>query len=299
MGERPDKAGRNAEGIRTMRASLTVEAAFCVPVVFLAIYLFLQMFLFLRVQADMQSAMTSVVREVAEYGTVYSKLSSMTAEESEDWLAKLGIDKAIGRVGSQAFLGYLLRGKIQNASWIDWIRGGASGVSTSGSALFDDDGRVSLLVSYRFSVIGNVFQIGSIPVVQRVEACSFHGRDREVSNPGEDEEEEDEEKVFVAANGTVYHRSANCTYLKLVIRQVAYGDIGKQRNKDGEKYRPCKYCDHLPVGETVFLTDYGNRYHTTISCGELRRSYRSMTLSEAQEQGLRPCSKCGRKEEDD
>ena len=62
MGERPDKAGRNAEGIRTMRASLTVEAAFCVPVVFLAIYLFLQMFLFLRVQADMQSAMTSVVR---------------------------------------------------------------------------------------------------------------------------------------------------------------------------------------------------------------------------------------------
>ena len=110
MGERPDKAGRNAEGIRTMRASLTVEAAFCVPVVFLAIYLFLQMFLFLRVQADMQSAMTSVVREVAEYGTVYSKLSSMTAEESEDWLAKLGIDKAIGRVGSQAFLGYLLRG---------------------------------------------------------------------------------------------------------------------------------------------------------------------------------------------
>ncbi len=103
----------------------------------------------------------------------------------------------------------------------------------------------------------------------------------------------------MAANGTVYHRSANCTYLKLVIRQVAYGDIGKQRNKDGEKYRPCKYCDHLPVGETVFLTDYGNRYHTTLSCGELRRSYQSMTLSEAQEQGLRPCSKCGRKEEDD
>ena len=89
MGERPDKAGRNAEGIRTMRASLTVEAAFCVPVVFLAIYLFLQMFLFLRVQADMQSAMTSVVREVAEYGTVklYSLLGTCVLMELIDILS--------------------------------------------------------------------------------------------------------------------------------------------------------------------------------------------------------------------
>ncbi|MBO4627985.1 MAG: hypothetical protein J5645_08415 [Lachnospiraceae bacterium] len=280
-------------------ASLTVEASFCVPVVFLAVYVFLQLFLFLRVQSEMQSAMSEVVREVSEYGTVYSKLSSLSEDDSDDLIAKLGIDKAIGRVASQAYMGYLLREKIRDASWIGWIRGGVSGVSTSGSSMFEEDGRVSLLVSYRFSAVGSMFSVGSIPVVQRIDAGSYHGRERAVEKPDdEDEEDEDEETVYVAANGTVYHRSATCTYLKLVIEQVAFSEVGARRNKDGEKYRPCTYCDNHPVGATVFLTGFGNRYHTIISCSELRRSYQSMTLSEAEEKGLRACSKCGAKDDE-
>ena len=97
-------------------ASLTVEASFCVPVVFLAVYVFLQLFLFLRVQSEMQSAMSEVVREVSEYGTVYSKLSSLSEDDSDDLIAKLGIDKAIGRVASQAYMGYLLREKIRDVA---------------------------------------------------------------------------------------------------------------------------------------------------------------------------------------
>lgn len=290
-------SANEARRTASVGASLTVEASFCVPVVFLAVYVFLQLFLFLRIQAEMQSAMSEVVREVSEYGTVYSKLSSLSEDDSDDLIAKLGIDKAVGRVASQAYMGYLLREKIRNASWIGWIRGGVSGVSTSGSSMFEEEGRVSLLVSYRFSAVGGMFSVGSVPVVQRIEAGSYHGRERAVEKSDDEDGEENEETVYVAANGAVYHRSATCTYLKLVIEQVAFSEVGARRNKDGEKYRSCTYCDHHPAGATVFLTDYGNRYHTTISCSELRRSYQSMTLAEAEEKGLRACSKCGAKDD--
>jgi len=283
-----------------MKGSLTVEAAFCVPVVLLALYLFLQMFVFLRIQTDMQAAMSRVARRLTEYGTVYSKLESLSAGEADDLLRKIGADVAIGRVASQTYLGYLLREEIRDADWIGWIRGGASGVSTSGSSMFEENGRLSLWVSYRFSAAGGLFSAGSIPVVQRLETGSFHGRDRVVETPeGEEGEEDEEEKVYVAANGAVYHRSATCTYLKPDIRQVAYAAIGAQRNADGEKYRQCRYCDHLETGETVFITSYGNRYHTVLSCSELRRTYRTMTVSEAEGRGLRPCSKCGKTKQDD
>ena len=52
-------SANEARRTASVGASLTVEASFCVPVVFLAVYVFLQ------------SAMSEVVREVSEYGTVF------------------------------------------------------------------------------------------------------------------------------------------------------------------------------------------------------------------------------------
>ncbi|MBR5712030.1 MAG: hypothetical protein IKX54_00365 [Lachnospiraceae bacterium] len=283
------------EKTRVCSASLTVEASFAVPAVFFAIYAFLQLFLFLRIQADMQRAMNSVVRKLSEYGTVYSQLSSMSADEADDFIHKIGADTAIGRYTSQAYMGYLLREEIRDKRWLGWIRGGAAGVSTSGSSMFEKNGELCLVVSYRFAATGGLFSFGTVPVVQRVDARSLFGRNREVkAGDAQGDDEPDEEKVFVADRGRVYHCSATCTYLKLTIYQVSYADVGSERNKNGEKYRPCTYCDHTPVGDTVYITDYGNRYHTTISCSELKRSYRTMTISEATAQGLRACSKCGK-----
>ena len=98
--------------------------------------------------------------------------------------------------------------------------------------------------------------------------------------------------VYVASRGTVYHCVATCTHLKIDVRQVAYSDVGKERNNDGEIYRQCTYCDHTPIGSTVYITDYGNRFHTTITCSELRRTYESITKEEAEYRGLRGCKKC-------
>lgn len=275
------------------KGSFTVEASLCVPAAFLVLYMVLQLFVFLRIQSDMQVAMNHVVRELSQYGTVYSQLSSMTDDETDDLVAKLGIDSAIGRVASEAYMGYLLRREIRDADWIGWIKGGVSGVSTLGSSMFDDDGQLLLTVSYRFAPVSKLPVLGSMPIVQRTSARSFFGHDREVMRAEEDEEEEEEETVYVSARGTVYHRKSTCSFIKLSVRQIEFDEVAAARNKDGEKYRPCEFCCRQSVGSSVFITDYGNRYHSTLSCGELKRTIQSMTLAEAQEKGLRACKKCG------
>lgn len=287
---------RQSRMTESLRGSITVEASFCVPAAFLVLYMVMQLFVFLRIQSDMQVAMNRVVRGLSQYGTVYSRLSSMSSEEAEDLVAQLGIDSAIGRIASEAYMGYLLRREVRNADWIGWIKGGVSGISTSGSSMFDENGKLLLTVSYRFAPVSRIPVLGSMPVVQRTVASSFFGRERQKESEQEEEEEE-EEKVYVSASGTVYHRKATCSYLKLSIKQIAFGEVAAARNKDGEKYRPCEYCARGAVDETVFITDYGNRYHTSLSCGELKRTVQSMTLAEAEEKGLRACKKCGNEED--
>ncbi len=282
--------------------SLTVEAAFVVPVVFLSLYLFLQLFVFLRIQADMQGSMNSVIRHLAEYGTIYSELDSMNAEQAEDWLAKFGVDTAIGKIAGQSYMGYLLRKEVSGKPWISFIRGGVDGIGTSGSLMFDDDGRLELVAEYEFSPSVGLLPMGSLHVIQKAAGKSFHGKNRaEHKTPAqEDEETEDpeEETVYVAENGTVFHTMAGCTYLKLVIQTVSPEAISSLRNENGEIYRQCTYCDYTPVGTEVYVTSYGNRYHTRISCGELKRTVRSMKRKEAEEAGLHICSKCAKKQEE-
>lgn len=97
--------------------------------------------------------------------------------------------------------------------------------------------------------------------------------------------------VFVTPTGVVYHRSRNCTHLKLSVTGAAASELELLRNQEGERYRPCERCHAKPEG-MVYLTGEGNRYHSDISCSSLRRSVRSMPLSQAQLL-YGACSRCG------
>lgn len=100
--------------------------------------------------------------------------------------------------------------------------------------------------------------------------------------------------VYVAENGTVYHRDIACTYLKLGIQSVGGNVVDTMRNQSGAKYKPCESC----MGEqsatdysSVYITPYGARYHQTRDCSGLRRTVRRVLQSDVP--GLPPCSKCG------
>lgn len=112
------------------------------------------------------------------------------------------------------------------------------------------------------------------------------GYDVEQSDP-----RDGEVYVFVTPTGVVYHRSRNCTHLKLSVFSVPASQVSSERNQYGERYQACERC-HGRLESMVYLTEEGSRYHSDISCSGLRRSVRSIPLSQAQLM-YGPCSRCG------
>ena len=65
------------------------------------------------------------------------------------------------------------------------------------------------------------------------------------------------------------------------------------RNEGGGKYKACRNCKSGKSESNLFLvTNYGDKYHTSVSCTGLKRTIRSIPLSEAT--GYGPCSRCGK-----
>lgn len=121
----------------------------------------------------------------------------------------------------------------------------------------------------------------------------FNGYDE---SGGDNVSSQEEQYVYITQSGSVYHRKRSCRFLSVAVQEAALSDIGSRRNKDGEKYYSCSKCSHAVkksnrANQTVFIAEYGNRYHTSILCYELKRTVRVIHLSET---GGRPaCRECG------
>ena len=102
---------------------------------------------------------------------------------------------------------------------------------------------------------------------------------------------EEDSIVYMTQYGSVYHKDRGCTHLSLSIQGVAVTEVGKKLNKDEKHYTSCEYCKDSGFVTVVYITNYGDRYHTTIKCRGLRRYVKSVLLSEIE--GVQPCSKCG------
>lgn len=107
-------------------------------------------------------------------------------------------------------------------------------------------------------------------------------------------EETNEKIVYVAVNGQVYHLDRECTYLRTRVRTVMVGQAAALRNQSGGKYYPCESCcqgKEPAAGTQVYITSFGDRYHTGKNCPRIKRTVRQLPLSEVG--GLPACSKCG------
>ena len=103
---------------------------------------------------------------------------------------------------------------------------------------------------------------------------------------------DDEEYVYITESGSVYHRSKDCSHLRVNISVCSSDDIASKRNANGEKYRPCEKCGGGKSTGLLFITDQGNRYHNSPACSGLKRTIKTVPLSEVE--GRPPCSVCGR-----
>lgn len=96
--------------------------------------------------------------------------------------------------------------------------------------------------------------------------------------------------VYVTEYGVVYHKDRDCTYLDLSLQEVQQDKIDDLRNQDGRKYKPCTSCGGKSEEEFVYVTIYGERYHSSLTCSKLKRRVYEVALKDVL--GLGGCSKC-------
>lgn len=113
-----------------------------------------------------------------------------------------------------------------------------------------------------------------------------------VNTRAEGDLQEKDTTVYVTETGKVYHRTLECTYLKLSISQVKYEDLEYLRGEDGGKYYACERCGGgiFQKEQDVFVCNFGNRFHSNRACQKLTRNIRQIKLFEVG--GRLPCSKC-------
>lgn len=105
------------------------------------------------------------------------------------------------------------------------------------------------------------------------------------------ERREEETLVYITEYGSVYHRKRSCTYLSLSIQVVSMSNVFQKKNQAGENYLPCEYCGNNFYSSAVYVTAYGNKYHTSMNCRGLKRTVKVIPLAEVE--GRTACKKCG------
>jgi len=125
-----------------------------------------------------------------------------------------------------------------------------------------------------------------IPARARVRA--WNGRSEAESQGSSDT---DDKYVYVTENRSVYHTNAHCTHMELSTRIAAASGVSELRNSDGAKYRPCeKCCRGGHTGVIVYITDDGDRYHSSAECSGLKRTVKLVPASSVCD--LPQCSRC-------
>lgn len=240
------------------RGSMTVEAALVLPIFLFAMLLFSFLGILIRNQDEVQWALTRVAREASvEYGASESEMMKNTLYYQTKLRAYLGT-------------------KVPSAHLLE-------------SRLMRENDEIDLIVNYQMELPFRVIKIGRCHFRQRVHTRAFTGVEHRGDAGGGTDC-----IVYVTPTGRVYHKNKNCTYLRLSVSQVKFEDLESLRNGGGGIYKSCERCardTEVPRTAKVWITNFGDRYHTSRSCSGIKRNIEEISLSEAG--GRIPCSKCG------
>ncbi len=164
------------------------------------------------------------------------------------------------------------------------IKGGCNGITLWRTDLEADKNVLDLIMTYRTSPWFDVFDIGGMTLVNRCYIRAYTGFEIE---------DGDEIRYYLADTGDVYHLSRSCTHLKLSISEITYQELQQRTNLEGESYSPCEVCcDQQSTSTDVYVTDQGNRYHSTVACTGLKRTI--YIVGEKDIGGVPLCSRCNK-----
>lgn len=246
-----------------LSASMTVEAALVMPLFLFFSIIFIHVILLISFQTRVDEAMYNSVRTLAKTEYVAPKSANYATAMGMVWLS-LGTKKAkaVHVVGENA---------------------GMVAVSSD----FSDD-NIDLVINYVSNTPFDFLNVANFTCEQRAYVRKWIGNE-DMGDGSIGATLEPERLVYITENGVVYHSDRNCTYLRLSIQSVSKSSIPSMRNIEGAKFYACERCGGS--GSSVYITDYGNRYHSDINCSGLKRMIIVVPIRAVE--GWRPCSRCG------
>lgn len=267
--------------------SFSIEAALTLPVFLIGLLSFLIFFPAGIAEARLKSAMEDVGSRLASYYFAIEELEEAEAGGEDPGFLESALAKVVGSVVWAPVAETLVKGMVIRELGDTWageslVKDGAQGISFFGSRYDKAQESIVLNASYRIKTPFSGILDLSLPVSVRTAHRVWSGKEMEGGA-------QEEEVVYVTKTGTVYHDSLSCSHLKLSVREVSVSQLDKLRNEDRAKYYPCEFCGDRK-GSTVYITNYGNRYHVSRNCSGIRRDIRSIPISQVGERGL--CSRC-------
>ncbi|MCR4588944.1 MAG: hypothetical protein K5682_11090 [Lachnospiraceae bacterium] len=226
-----------------------------------------------RLQTRMTYAMWKAGNELANYAYVLrdEKISKTQGFALSETLVRGDVTRYIGEEGLQSPV----------------LKGGAAGLSFLATSFPKNGDILDLQMRYFVAPVPGFFQVGLLPMGSRFYGHSWTG----YAPSEEDAAKGKEEYVFITENGEVYHRSENCTYLKPTIETLPISRVKSATNQDGSHYKPCRYCKGQGYGTEVYVTPYGESYHSDLNCSAISHTIYCVPLSQVADR--RACSKCG------
>lgn len=279
------KTGKRISFISSLRekkikASMAVEAAIAIPFFLFFLMNILFAFDMLRLHGNIMGAMHQAGNKMAFYGYAYR------SGFGEEGLLSGEADSLILSEG-------YARRKVINILGEDYLNhtclaSGTSGLHFIKSSVMKEDDRIELVASYKVKPFINIIGFPDMPMENRYYGRAWTGYDvagRAGGGEGEDP------VVYIAETGTVYHIARNCAYLNPSVEAVSKAMASELRNEEGGKYYSCGSCKGNNFQPVVYITSYGNRIHSSLSCSGLKRTVYTVHLSEVKGKGK--CSKCG------
>lgn len=276
------------KGRKGISGSMTVEAAFVLPFFLFAILNLIWIVEIYRFQGNMSMAMHSVAKELAVYAYEYDYLTSAGNDEHEheNKYENPGLLPALTGIYAADRVNRALGNSYISSSP---VKGGSGSINWMGTKLMQEDDCIDLVAYYNVEPAVKLMGFDGFLMYSRMRTRAWTGYKNDSSGNAEGHEED--EIVYITPEGSVYHRSRACTHLTVSISALDKSSLDKARSADGSKYYPCESCSSMSEGGTVFVTQYGNRYHSTMGCNKLMRTVIAVPLKEAS--GRSACSKCG------
>ncbi len=264
------------------RGSITVEASLVLPLFIFFFVNVLTLFNIVKVQSDMEAALHQTGSEMS--------LMAFDLRLGEGLLGDSdgsAIDSLAGAAGV-LFAREKIRGYLGEGIEKSCVTDGYNGISFLQSRILLGNDIIDIVMDYKVHPMIPFIGFKEFPVEARYYGHAWIGYD---ITEGFGSEENEEEMVYVTETGEVYHRDTDCVHLRIKPRSVDFSELKKLRNNDRKKYYPCEYCGGKVGAGNVFVTDYGEKYHSSLNCPGLKRKIYTIPISEVG--GRRPCSRCG------